>query len=647
MKDHGLDLAVIGNGRTAALVDPCSRLVWWCYPRFDGDPIFCRLLAGEEEKGFSDVVLDDMVEFHSEYVRNTAIVTTILTDRNGAKVRITDFAPRFRQYERVFRPPQLFRMIEPIAGLPRVTIRMRPTCEYGKPLPRRALGSNHIRYYNDSTVIRLTTDAPLSLIDRESPFVLTRPLHLVFGPDEPDSGDLQKTSREFVERTHDYWLEWVRRLSISVDWQEAIIRAAITLKLSNFDETGAVVAAHTTSIPEAPSSGRTWDYRYCWRRDAYFVVQALNRIGATRTMEEFITFTLSIASKPDLELRPLYSVVPTTDIEERTAPDLAGYRGDGPVRIGNAAVSQIQNDTYGSVILAAMPLFFDRRLPRPGDEGLFRLLETLGSRAAKKAFEPDAGIWEYRGRQRVHTHSAAMCWAGCQRLAAIAARLGLDARAKHWNSIAEPMHAELIERAWNQKRGAFTAAFGSDDLDASVLLLADLGVVEVDDPRFVSTVAAMERELMREKHVMRYANPDDFGLPVTAFLICRFWLIDALWSLGRRDAAKDLFTDALNHRNRYGLLSEDVDPQTGELWGNFPQTYSMAGLILSAMRLSRSWADRYWRGGASTRPALAIFGAASRGPVSVRCTACRSQRCPASLSKRGCHACAMATSGVA
>src|ERR1700688_3605697 len=596
MTDHGLDLAVIGNGRTAALVEPHSRIVWWCYPRFDGDPIFCRLVSGNEDKGFSDVVLDDIAEFQSEYVRNTAIVSTVLTDRNGGKVKITDFAPRFRQFGRVFRPPQLFRIIEPIAGLPRITVRMRPTCDYGKPLPNRSLGSNHIRYSTDSTVIRLTTDAPLSLIESESPFLLTRPLHLVFGPDEPYSGDLQQTCREFAERSYDYWMEWVRRLSISYDWQEAIIRAAITLKLSNFDETGGIVAAHTTSIPEAPGSGRTWDYRYCWLRDAYFVVQALNRIGATRTMEEFISFTLSIASKSDHELRPVYSVVQTTSIGERTAPDLEGYRGDGPVRIGNAAVDQIQHDTYGSVILAAMPMFFDRRLPRPGDEGLFHLLESLGDHAAQKAFKPDAGIWEYRGRARIHTHSAAMCWAGCQRLAAIANRIGLADRAKYWNSVAEPIHAALIDGAWNEKRGAFTAAFGSDDLDASVLLLADLGVVEVDDPRFASTVAAMERELMREKHVMRYANADDFGLPVTAFLICRFWLIDALWSLGRREAAKDLFTDALAHRNRYGLLSEDVDPQTGALWGNFPQTYSMAGLILSAMRLSRSWEDRYWRG---------------------------------------------------
>jgi GH15 family glucan-1,4-alpha-glucosidase len=596
MKDHGLDLAIIGNGRTAALVDPSSRIVWWCYPRFDSDPIFSRLLAGKEEKGFSDIVLDDLAEYQSEYVRNTAIVSTLLTDHQGGKVRITDFVPRFRQFGRVFRPPQIFRIVEPVAGLPRITIRMRPTSDYGKPLADRSLGSNHIRYSAEGTVIRLTTDAPLSLIDGEAPFILTRPLHLVFGPDEPFPGDLQSTCRDFVDRTRDYWMEWVRRLSISYDWQEAIIRAAITLKLSNFDETGAIIAAHTTSIPEAPGSGRTWDYRYCWLRDAYFVVQALNRIGATRTMEEFISFTISIASKPDQELRPLYSVVPTNDVEERTAPNLEGFRGDGPVRVGNAAVGQAQHDTYGSVILAAMPLFFDRRLPRPGDADLFQLLETLGERARRKALEPDAGIWEYRGRQRIHTHSAAMCWAGCQRLSAIAKRIGLDDRAKYWDTVAQPIHTALLDQAWNEKRGAFTAAFGSDDLDASVLLLPDLGVIDVDDPRFVSTVAAMERELVREKHVMRYANADDFGLPVTAFLICRFWLIDALWSLGRREAARDLFTDALSHRNRYGLLSEDVDPQTGELWGNFPQTYSMAGLILSAMRLSRSWEDRYWRG---------------------------------------------------
>jgi GH15 family glucan-1,4-alpha-glucosidase len=596
MTDHGLDLAVIGNGRTAALVNPDARLLWWCFPRFDGDPVFCRLLSGDEEKGFSDVVLDGLAKVESEYLRNTAIVSTVLTDSAGGAVRITDFAPRFRQFGRIFRPPQLYRIIEPVAGLPRITIRFRPTHDYGRPITSQSLGSNHIRYIADTTTIRLTTDAPLSYIQREAPFVLTKPLHLIFGPDEHFPGDLSTTAREFCDRTRDYWMDWVRRLSISYDWQEAIIRAAITLKLSNFEETGGIVAAHTTSIPEAPGSGRTWDYRYCWLRDAYFVVKALNRIGATQTMEDFISFTLGIASNPDDTLRPVYSIVPTDPMDENIAERLQGYRGDGPVRIGNAAVEQTQHDTYGSIILAAMPMFFDRRLPRPGDESLFRLLETLGNKAERFALEPDAGIWEYRGRQRVHTHSATMCWAGCSRLGAIAARLGFTDRAQHWNSAAEKIHDAILEGAWNPKRNAFTAAFGGEELDASVLLLPELGLIEPSDPRFVSTVAAMERELVREKHVMRYASADDFGMPVTAFLICRFWLVDALWSLDRREEARELFVDALSHRNRYGLLSEDVDPTTGALWGNFPQTYSMAGLILTAMRLSRSWEDRYWRG---------------------------------------------------
>jgi GH15 family glucan-1,4-alpha-glucosidase len=597
MPDFGLDLAVIGNGRTAALLEPSSRIVWWCYPRFDADPVFCRLLAGNEEKGFTDVLLDGMVDFQSEYVRNTAIVQTVLTDSQGNAVRITDFAPRFRNFDRTFRPPQLFRMIEPIAGLPRVTIRFRPTHDYGDLVDQHSVGSNHIRYWGGGSVVRLTTDAPLSFIEREAPFALTRPVHMVFGTDEPFPGELAGTCREFFNRTRDYWRDWIRRLAIAYDWQDAVIRAAITLKLSNFEETGGIVAAHTTSIPEAPGSSRTWDYRFCWLRDAYFVVKALNRLGATQTMEDFISFILGIASAAHGgELRPVYGIVPTDPLDEWTAPRLAGYRGDGPVRVGNAAVEQTQHDSYGSIILAAMPMFFDRRLPRPGDQGLFRLLEGLGAMAQKVAFEPDAGIWEYRGRSSVHTHSSAMCWAGCHRLAAIASHLNLPDRAAHWNAAADSIHDRLLAEAWNPKRRAFTAGFGSDHLDASVLLLPDIGLIEPDDPRFVDTVAAMERELLREKHVMRYANADDFGMPETAFLICRFWLVDAWWSLGRRQEARDLFLDALNHRNRYGLLSEDVHPETGALWGNFPQTYSMAGLILTAMRLSRSWEDRYWRG---------------------------------------------------
>jgi GH15 family glucan-1,4-alpha-glucosidase len=575
MNEFGLDLAVIGNGQTAALLEPASRLVWWCYPRFDGDPVFSRLLAGD-------------------YERNTPVVSTILTNSQNASVKITDFAPRFRNFGRIFRPPQLIRIIEPAAGLPRIAIRVRPTSDYGRPIEDRSLGSNHITFRGKDLAIRLTTDGPLSYIESEGAFVLTKPIHMVLGPDESLSEDIGTTCREFAHRTRDYWVEWVRRLSIAYDWQDAIIRAAIALKLSNFEETGGIVAALTTSIPEAPGSGRTWDYRYCWMRDAYFVVKALYRLGATKTMEGFISFILGIASED--QLRPVYRVVPTDPMDEIVAPNLKGYRNDGPVRVGNAAAFQSQHDTFGSIILAAMPMFFDRRLPRQGNEALFHLLESLGLKAVQLAFTPDAGIWEYRGRTHIHTYSAAMCWAGCSRLAAIASHLGLNDSAAKWTEAADNIQNTLLEKAWSEKRGSFTAALDGEDLDASVLLLPEIGLVEPSDSRFTRTVAAVERELRRGQHMMRYANQDDFGMPEAAFLTCRFWLIDAWWLIGRREEARDLFVDALRHRNRYGLLAEDIHPQTGQLWGNFPQTYSMAGLILTAMRLSRSWEDRYWRG---------------------------------------------------
>jgi len=593
-----LDLGVVGNGRTAALLDTKGRLVWWCYPRFDGDPVFSRLLAGDEEKGFTDVVLDGLTEIETAYVRNTATIETIMRSRDGSSIRITDFAPRYKNLGRIYRPPQLIRIIEPLSGYPRISIRFRPTHNHGEEMRHCESGSNHIRYHSGHffNAIRLTTDAPLSYVEKETPFVLTHPVHLVFGADESFPDDLRTACRELNERTIAYWHEWVQYLSIGYDWQDEVIRAAITLKLCNFEETGAIVAALTTSIPESPHSGRNWDYRACWLRDAFFVVQALNHLGATRTMEEFIGFVLSIAAGDVTELRPVYGIVPSDALTERVAENLKGYDGHGLVRIGNAAADQVQHDAYGSVILAAVPMFFDRRLPHPASPALFPLLERLGAKCAELALMPDAGIWEYRGRARVHTYSAAMCWAGVNRVAAIARHLKLDARAAHWSEISDRLERDILAAAWNPKLNAFTAAFESDDLDASALLLADLGLVEASDPRFTGTVDAIERHLMRGNHVMRYAAADDFGEPETAFLVCRFWLADARWRQGRKEEARDLFRDALRYRNHFGLLSEDVHPATGALWGNFPQTYSLAGLILTAKRLSRSWEDRYWHG---------------------------------------------------
>jgi len=592
-----LDLGVIGNCCVAALISRQARIEWCCFPRLDGDPIFCSLLrpGGAETDGFLDSAPEGGVPVSQRYLGNTAVLETVLADRDGGALKIIDLAPRFKRYGRVFRPAMLVRRIEPIEGRPRVRIRVRPRFDYGASAPTRIIGSNHLRFCGGEMTLRLTTDAPLSYIAEEIAFPLDGPVSIILGPDEPPTESPSRLVRDFIEETEAYWIEWARYLSVPFEWQAAVIRAAITLKLCAFEETGAIVAALTTSIPEAPDSGRTWDYRYCWLRDAYFVVHALNRLGATLTMEDYLRFVTHVATtEPERRLKPVYPIVPGRDMTERIAAGLAGFRGMGPVRIGNAAVLQNQNDVYGSVILAAAQMFFDERLPRPGDPTLFQQLESLGENAIARAFEPDASLWEYRSRVGTHTVSSAMCWVACSRLAKIAQHLRLEERALRWDAAARRIRETVLASAWDAGQNSFVAHFGGKEIDASLLLLHEVGLLPARDPRFLGTLAAVERELRRGNLLFRYAHPDDLGPPKTAFAVCAFWYADALAAVGRREEARAVFEQMLTRRNHLGLLSEDLDPVTGELWGNFPQTYSLVGLVITAMRLSKSWETGLW-----------------------------------------------------
>ena len=349
--------------------------------------------------------------------------------------------------------------------------------------------------------LRLTTDAPLSYLESESAFALTGPLNLMLGPDETVPASIAHRVRDLLERTLDYWIEWSRYLSVPFEWQEAVIRAAITLKLCSFEDTGAIVAALTTSIPEAAGTTRNWDYRACWLRDAYLAVQTLNRLGATRTMEDFLSYITTIAARDaEADLKPVYGILPDQVLEEREVVTLRGYRGMGPVRVGNLAQSQVQNDSYGSVILAAAQMFFDRRLPRRGDGDLYARLERLGARAARYAFREDAGLWEYRGRRAVHTHSAALCWAACDRLAKIGEALGEEERARRWRAEADGIRQRILARGWNADVGSFVSVFGGRDIDASLLLLQEVGLVAASDPRYLATLEAVTRTLRRQQN---------------------------------------------------------------------------------------------------------------------------------------------------
>jgi len=310
-------------------------------------------------------------------------------------------------------------------------------------------------------------------------------------------------------------------------------------------------------------------------------------------MEQFLRYLFNVIAEGGdrAALQPVYGISGASRLEERIVASLPGYRGMGPVRVGNDAYRQMQNDVYGAVVLAATQLFFDRRLVMRCGAEEFQRLEALGERAAQLFDKPDAGIWEFRGRRDVHTYSSVMCWAACDRLARIAAHLGRDERAAYWSKTAAQLHAKIGGAAWNEKRGSFVATFGGSSVDASLLTLAELKFVAPDDPRFLGTLAACEAELRTGPHMFRYADADDFGTPQTAFNLCTFWYISALAAVGRREEARELFCNMLERRTALGLLSEDLDVASGELWGNFPQTYSMVGIIMSAMRLSLAWEE--------------------------------------------------------
>ncbi|MHC1478915.1 glycoside hydrolase family 15 protein [Frateuria aurantia] len=590
--EQSLDLGVIGNGSIAVLINAVGDIVWGCLPRFDADASFCALLSPQLDGGYWRIELEDLVRSEQEYLPNTAILCTRLYDRHGNGVEITDFAPRFHQHDRLYCPVQLIRQLRPIGDRPRVRVRLRPLCDYGARVPERTLGSNHIRLQLGEQPMRLTCDVPVQLIDRELPFALDRCAHLVLGPDETLTTSPARYSSLALEGTCNYWRQWVRHLHIPYEWQDVVIRAAITLKLCQYQPTGAIVAALTTSIPEAPDTHRNWDYRYCWLRDATFTVRALNRLGATHSMEKYISYVFNLlVQDDDDEVGPVFGISFESGLTETQLDSLAGYRGMGPVRIGNDAWRQRQNDVYGSVVLASAQLFFDRRLIHPGDTSTFRRLESMGRMALRMAEVPDAGLWEFRGRAAVHTYSAAMCWAACDRLAHIATSLGLDERARHWHDQATELHARILARSWNPRLGHFVDTYDGDQLDASLLLLAEIGFVEARDPRFVATVEAIGTALGRGDYLFRYIAPDDFGTPETSFNICTFWYIEALVAIGRHEQARALFENMIARRNRLGLLSEDLAPADGEHWGNFPQTYSLVGLIQSAMRLSARWED--------------------------------------------------------
>jgi GH15 family glucan-1,4-alpha-glucosidase len=587
-----LDLWPIGNCQVSALIDRSGSFVWACAPRVDGEPVFSALVDTNDgaQRGVWAIELEGCTRIDQAYRRNTAVLISRHSDAHGNAIEVIDFCPRFQRLGRTYRPLAFARMVRPVSGAPRITVRLRPSSGWSGAAPATTSGSNHIRFLLDAQPLRLTTNAPVGLVQEERTFRIERELCFFLGPDESFAGDLAVSVAQMLGDTTQEWMDWVRGLATPLEWQEAVIRAAITLKLCQHEETGAIVAALTTSIPEHAGSQRNWDYRYCWIRDAYYTVQALNRLGALDVLEGYLAYLRNIVDQAHGgHIQPLYGVLGEKTLEEGAATALAGYRGMGPVRVGNQAYEQVQHDAYGQIVLSNVQAFFDQRLFRMAGHEDFAALERVGELAWEVHDKADAGLWELRTRQSVHTYSAAMCWAACDRLANAAQALGLTDRATLWQERADHIRSTIEHSAWREDTDRLSATFSGDDLDASLIQLLDLRFLEPGDPRFLSTLKSVEGGLRRGSHMLRYATEDDFGLPETAFNVCTFWLIEALYMTGRHADARELFEEMLSRRTRSGLLSEDIDPVSGELWGNFPQTYSLVGIINCAVLLSKPW----------------------------------------------------------
>jgi GH15 family glucan-1,4-alpha-glucosidase len=581
-------LGLIGNCQVSALVQRDGEIVWCCLPRFDSEPVFSTLLDAKEGGKFI-VGGPDSEAGEQSYLENTNILQTVFRTPSGS-FRVLDFAPRFVQYDRTFRPTQIFRIVEPLEGTPRIRVICEPRLGWSKAVPTHLNGSNHVRFEGFASQLRLTTDIPVSYLNGQ-PFTLTERRHLVLSWGAPVEESLRSLADRFLGETQRYWQRWVKQCSIPPLYQDAVIRSALALKLHCFEDTGAIVAAMTTSIPEAPGSGRTWDYRYCWLRDAYYSLGAFRLLGHFEERENFIHYLLNVAGgAPDLNLAPLYRVDGTSGLDESILENWAGFNGDGPVRVGNGAAVHTQNDVFGEMVLALAPIFLDERFRADRSGAALKLIERLARKAISVAGIPDAGIWEYRTEWKPQTFSNLMCWAAADRMARVAS-IHAPGLKSEFASAAEDIRQEIIAKTWCPDLNSFAATYDGRDLDASLLQMTYLRFLPMNDPRLSSTIQAIQHGLTKDGWLFRYKLDDGFGSPKVAFIICTFWLVEALADAGRQADAKEVMDRVYGALSGLQLISEDFETANLRMWGNFPQAYSHVGLIHAAFAASPPWAD--------------------------------------------------------
>ena len=586
--DKGLNYGIIGNCKSSALINEDSSIDWCCLPQFDSSAVFCKIIDNEIGGSFK-VEVDDSYTITQQYVNNTAIVRTNFKNKDN-EFEVLDFMTRYQLDNQTFySPPEIQRLIKPIKGLPKIKILYNPTLEYANGKTKTYQKEDFIVSVFDEVsyeTLFLYTDIEKPNILENKEFQLSKPIYLNLSYNEKiDLPSLSKSEDEF-KKTQEYWLNWCKKGPTFQSYDKEITRSSITLKLLTFDKTGAVLAAATTSIPETIGEVRNWDYRFCWIRDASMVIKIIAKLGHQRIVKNFIDFIVNLIPNKNEKLQIMYGIDGQKILTEKKLEHLSGYKNSKPVRIGNAAYIQKQNDIYGILVDAIhfqIEKFNDVSYKH---EQLWSIVKSVVWVVEKNWKKPDKGIWEFRNDDQHFTFSKLLCWVAIDRAIKISNLIKKGRKTDRWVPLRNEIKNDILLNAWNPKINAFTQSYGSDFLDASVLLMESYGFIDSKDPKYIDTVKAIERELLFDGLLFRYKNNDDFGEPKSSFTVCTFWYINSLFKIGEETKAKTLFDQLLSNSNHMGLFSEDLDFKTKKMLGNFPQAYSHLALIETAMNFN-------------------------------------------------------------
>lgn len=585
---HIYHSGIIGNCNFIAHVHRSTNINWLCWPSFQDSFIFGCLLDSKKGGEFNICLRDSKIESEQHYLENTNILVTEVRGEHSG-FRVIDFAPRFRQYERYYKPLMLIRIVEPLYGSPSIKVNCHPKANYGADEFQKSRGSNHVQFNYGKEHMRLTTNIPIShFFDTEGDgnFILNEPKHMILTYGSALEAPLKSTAETFLQKTKTYWRNWTKRANIPNFYQEHIIRSALVLKLHQYEDTGAIIASSTTSLPESPGSGRNWDYRYCWVRDSFYVLTALSHIGKFEELEEFSTYITGITQSDPGRLQPLYGILGKKTLTERTLDYLSGYQGNQPVRIGNQAYEHIQNDVYGQAMIALLPLFTDRRFPKDERKDAENWLKYILDKIQETIDEKDAGIWEFRNIANRHAYSNLFQWAGASAALKIAKQNGYDDIEKTATELIAKA-TDHIEQCYDPERQVYRNSTEGANLDASTLQLIMMNYLDPNSDKAKRHLEAIEADLKAKNGLFyRYIHRDDFGKPQSTFLVCAFWYVEALACVGRLDEAQETFERLLEYGNPLKLFSEDIHEEDGSQWGNFPQAYSHVGLMNAAYRIA-------------------------------------------------------------